>query len=156
MLPKNGTWKVIVGAGPAGAGGPALREFDLKNHKPTEWAVNPSKPTRITNDKDLVTVLADNGWQNFVANHVDFEEEHLLYVAWSGGRETLVPVLRETPQGTEVVLQWTRWPGKVKGQYVKLFVIPFHATWRLEIVPPVGENDALRQIELDPTKLKRK
>jgi RNA polymerase sigma factor (sigma-70 family) len=118
-----------------------LREISLEGFKPPRLAADPTQPQRITSLDEAAKIFPAKNWLNQLSTIVDFDEEHLLYFAWSsGGGEKLVADL-ESIKGVPTAVFRYHGPGNdAKAEYVRLFVTPFNADWKVESARPGAEK----------------
>src|SRR3954452_18458820 len=64
----------------------AVREIDLKGFTRAMTRGVATKPTRITNAEELAKAFPDTDqeWLDRIAKQVDFENDELLFFAWTG------------------------------------------------------------------------
>jgi hypothetical protein len=157
VLPNDATWRLAVGDRPAGGPDkPAVREIQT-NFIPPASTRGPQDAVRITSADELAKVFTDKPRYNTVVHQVDFDEEHLLFFNWSGGGgEKLDFRAIETAKGTEVVFRHDATSKDTAKRHIRLIVVPFHATWRVEAVKFEGPQKLeVRPIPLGPITVDR-
>src|SRR3954466_14716735 len=89
--------------------GAAVREIDLKGFTRAMTRGVATKPTRITNAEELAKAFPDTDqeWLDRIAKQVDFENDELLFFAWTGSNtDKLSFEVEPTRKGSVVVFTY--------------------------------------------------
>ena len=102
-----------------------VRVIDLTGLKLERPKGSVEKPTVITDDKELAKAFEDKEWQDKIKKQVNFDNQQLVYFAWSGsGGDKLAPDLKTADKKTTAEFALTRGLTRDFRQHIHLYVVP--------------------------------
>jgi hypothetical protein len=111
-----------------------VQEIDLKGFTRAKTRGVASKPTRITNAEELAKAFPDTDkeWLDRIARQVNFEQEELLFFAWTGSAtDRLSFKFEQTRNGPVVVFSYKQGHGEdAPRPRFRLYAIA--RNWRVE------------------------